>query len=71
MSKVNVPEILIGDEKLKEFLSKGIKRTEEFLEIESASPYNPLTEITQHLLLAGGKKNPPSVSFSLSPIWKT
>ena len=38
MSKVNVPEILIGDEKLKEFLSKGIKRTEEFLEIESASP---------------------------------
>jgi hypothetical protein len=27
MSKVNVPEILIGDGKLKEFLSKGIKRT--------------------------------------------
>ena len=63
MSKVNVPEILIGDEKLKEFLSKGIKRTEEFLEIESASPYNPLTEITQHLLLAGGKRIRPVLVF--------
>ena len=63
MSKVNIPEILIGDEKLKEFLSKGIKRTEEFLEIESASPYNPLTEITQHLLLAGGKRIRPVLVF--------
>ena len=48
---------------LKEFLSKGIKRTEEFLEIESASPYNPLTEITQHLLLAGGKRIRPVLVF--------
>jgi heptaprenyl diphosphate synthase len=63
MNKVNIPEILITDEKLKDFLVQGIKRTEEFLEIESASPYIPLTEITQHLLLAGGKRIRPILVF--------
>ena len=70
MSKVNVPEILIADDKLKEFLSQGIKRTEEFLEIESASPYSPLTEITQHLLLAGGKRIRPVLVFLSSQFGK-
>ena len=33
MNKVNIHEMLITDEKLKNFLAQGIKRTEEFLEI--------------------------------------
>ena len=70
MSKVNIPEIFIGDEKLRDFLSQGIKRTEEFLEIESASPYSPLTEITQHLLLAGGKRIRPVLVFLSSQFGK-
>jgi heptaprenyl diphosphate synthase len=63
MSKVNVPELAITDQNLQEYLAKGIKRTEEFLEIESASPFNPLTEISQHLLLAGGKRIRPVLVF--------
>ena len=63
MSKVNVPELAISDENLRDYLSQGIKRTEEFLEIESASPFNPLTEISQHLLLAGGKRIRPVLVF--------
>ncbi|MFM9130137.1 MAG: hypothetical protein ACKOMW_02620, partial [Actinomycetes bacterium] len=63
MSKVNVPELAITDQNLQEYLAKGIKRTEEFLEIESASPFNPLTEISQHLLLAVGKRIRPVLVF--------
>jgi len=70
MSKATVPELLIEDEALKDFLAQGIKRTEEFLEIESESNYNPLTEITQHLLLAGGKRIRPVLVFLASQFGK-
>jgi heptaprenyl diphosphate synthase len=63
MSKINVPELEIKDDQLREFLAKGIKRTEEFLAIESESPFSPLTEISQHLLLAGGKRVRPVLVF--------
>lgn len=56
-------DLEISDPVLAQFIADGLERTEKLLDVESVSAFDPLTEISQHLLKAGGKRIRPVLVF--------
>jgi heptaprenyl diphosphate synthase len=56
-------DLEISDPALAQFIADGLERTEKLLDVESVSAFDPLTEISQHLLKAGGKRIRPVLVF--------
>lgn len=63
MNKMRAKDLEISDPALAQFIADGLERTEKLLDIESVSMFDPLTEISQHLLKAGGKRIRPVLVF--------
>ena len=63
VSTMRARDLEISDPALAQFIADGLERTEKLLEVESVSMFDPLTEISQHLLKAGGKRIRPVLVF--------
>lgn len=63
MNQMRAKDLEISDPVLAQFIADGLERTEKLLDVESVSMFDPLTEISQHLLKAGGKRIRPVLVF--------
>jgi heptaprenyl diphosphate synthase len=63
VNKMRARDLEISDPVLAQFIADGLERTEKLLDVESVSMFDPLTEISQHLLKAGGKRIRPVLVF--------
>lgn len=63
VNKMRARDLEISDPALAQFIADGLERTEKLLDVESVSMFDPLTEISQHLLKAGGKRIRPVLVF--------
>lgn len=63
VNQMRAKDLEISDPVLAQFIADGLERTEKLLDVESVSMFDPLTEISQHLLKAGGKRIRPVLVF--------
>ena len=63
VNQMRAKDLEISDPVLAQFIVDGLERTEKLLDVESVSMFDPLTEISQHLLKAGGKRIRPVLVF--------
>lgn len=63
VNQMRARDLEISDPQLAQFIADGLEKTEKLLDVESISAFDPLTEISQHLLKAGGKRIRPVLVF--------